>query len=72
MTKTLVLAHFWSIFTILGAKNFSEKSGSVTHNFIWVPSAPCQNLEKTNDTIPRKCPDRWKDGRMEGWTDPTS
>ena len=22
---------------------------------------PCQNLEKVNDTIQRKCPDRWKD-----------
>ena len=32
--------------------------------------APCQNLEKINDTIPRKCPDRQKDGRME--TDPSS
>ena len=29
--------------------------------------APCQNLEKVNDTIQRKCPDRrkneWKDGQ---------
>ena len=25
--------------------------------------APCQNLDKTYDTIPRKCPDRWKDER---------
>ena len=25
--------------------------------------APCQNLEKTNDTIPWKCPDRRKDGQ---------
>ena len=36
--------------------------------------APCQNLEKINDTIPRKCPGRWndgrKDGRMEGRTGP--
>ena len=31
--------------------------------------APCQNLEKTNDAIPRKHPDRWKDGRMDGRTD---
>ena len=23
--------------------------------------APCQNLEKINDTIPRKHPDGWKD-----------
>ena len=29
--------------------------------------APCQNLEKTNDAIPRKCLDRQKDGRKDGW-----
>ena len=27
--------------------------------------ASCQNLEKTNDTIPGKCPDRRKDGRTD-------
>ena len=31
--------------------------------------ASCQNLEKTNDTIPRKHPDRQNDRRMEGWKD---
>ena len=31
--------------------------------------APCQNLEKTNDAIPRKCLDRQKDGRKGGWKD---
>ena len=37
--KTLFLTHSWSIFPILGAKTFfSGKSGSVTHNFIWVSS----------------------------------
>ena len=30
--------------------------------------APCQNLEQSNDTISRKCPDRWKDGRKDGQT----
>ena len=30
--------------------------------------APYQNLEKTNDTIPRKRPHRWKDGRKDGQT----
>ena len=29
----------------------------------------CQNLEKTNDAILRKCLDRWKDRGMEGWKD---
>ena len=35
--------------------------------------APCQNSGKTNNPIPRKYPDRQKEGRMsgktEGWTD---
>ena len=45
-----------------GKKNFPGKSGSVTstpYGFL----APCQNLEKVNDTIQRKCLDRWKDGQ---------
>ena len=32
--------------------------------------ATCQNLWKTKDRIPRKCPERQKAGRMEGQTDP--
>ena len=31
--------------------------------------APCQNLEKTNDTIPRKRPDRMTEGWKDGWKD---
>ena len=36
---------------------------------------PCQNLEKNNDVISRKHPDRWKDGQkgegqMERWKNP--
>ena len=47
---------------------FSRKSGSVcatSYGFL----APCQNLEKTNDTIPRKRPERRKEGRTEGRKD---
>ena len=47
---------------------FSRKSGSVcatSYGFL----APCQNLEKTNDTIPRKRPERRKDGRKDGKTE---
>ena len=54
----------------LGQKKFPEKSSSVTHNFTWNSS---QNLEKVNDTIPRKHldrQDRRSDRRMEGRTDP--
>ena len=31
--------------------------------------ASCQDFEKTNDTIPRKPPDRRKDGRTDGQKD---
>ena len=53
---------FWSIFPILGAQRLCHAN---LYRFL----APCQNLEKTNDTIPRKQPDRCKDGRMEGWAE---
>ena len=67
--KTLFLAHFGSIFPIFGAKkNFLENpalSPTTSYGFL----APCQNLEKINDIIQRKCPERQKDGRTEGWTE---
>ena len=47
-----------------GKKNFFWKiwlSHTTSYGFL----ASCQNLDKTNHTIPRKCPDRWKDGRMD-------
>ena len=55
--KTLFMAHFWSIFPILEAKIFLENpalSSLTSYRFL----EPGQNLEKTNDTILRKCPDR--------------
>ena len=58
----MFLAHFWSIVPIFGAKKiFLENPAlqrTTSHWFL----APCQNLEKANDAIPRKCPGRWKDG----------
>ena len=48
--------NFW------GRKNLFQKirlSHTISYGFL----APCQYLEKTNDTIPRKCPDRRKGGR---------
>ena len=57
---------FWPIFPIFGAKkNFLENSAlsrTTSYGFL----APCQNSEKFNDTIQRKCPDR----RTEERTDP--
>ena len=54
--KSLILAHFWSLFSSLGNRNYySRKSASVTINFIW------ENLEKASDTSGRKYSDRKKD-----------
>ena len=67
--KTLFLTHFPKF---LGKIFFPENpalSRTTSYGFL----ASCQNLEKTNDTIPRKHPDRQNgktDGRTEGWTDP--
>ena len=49
---------------LLGQKDFPGKSGPVTHSFIWV-SSTMPKLEKVNDTIQRKRPDRRKDGRKD-------
>ena len=61
------MAHFWPIFPILGAKKFFLENPALSHTTSYGFLASCQNLEKTNDTIPRKCPDRqkdeWKDDR---------
>ena len=63
---------FWPIFgpfsQIWGQKFFSRKSGSVTHNFIWV-SNTIPKFRKTNDAIPRKPLDRRTDGSTDGRTD---
>ena len=51
-----------------GKKNFPENpalSQVTSYRFL----APCQNLEKTNDTIPRKRPEKPKDGRMDRRTE---
>ena len=50
------------MFPILGAKRiFLENPGLSRTSYRFL--APCQNLEKTNDTIPRKRLDRSTDGR---------
>ena len=59
---TLFLAQF------LGQKKFSWKiqlSRTTSYGFL----ASCQNLEKVNDTIQRKCPGRQKDGRTDRRTE---
>ena len=50
-----------------GQKNCPKKSGchTTSHGIV----APCQNLEKINVTIPRKCLDRRKDRRTDRQTE---
>ena len=58
----------WPIFgpftQFWGKKNFSGKSGSVTHNFIWISSTMGKFRKKLMIQTPGQ-----KDGRMEGRTD---
>ena len=65
----MFLAHYWTIFPIFGAKKFFLENQPLSRTTSYGFLAPCQNLEKTNDTIPRKRPDKWKDGRTEGRKD---
>ena len=63
--KTLFLAHFEQFSQFWGEKTFFR---TTSYGF----QASCRNLEKTNDTIPRKRLDRridrWKDGQEDGRT----
>ena len=60
---------FWPFFPILGPrKNFFSENPALLRTTSYSFLAPCQNLEKTNDTIPRKQPDRQKDRRKDGQT----
>ena len=61
---------FWPIFPIFGAKNFFLENPALSRTTSYGFLASCQNLEKTNDKIPRKHPDRRKDKGMQGQTDP--
>ena len=65
MTKFFIFKKpcFWPIFPIFGTKNFFLENSAVTH-FTWVFST-MPKFRKTNDTIPRKCPDRRKDERTD-------
>ena len=64
----MFLAHFRSIFPIFGAIFFLLENPALSHTTLYGFLAPCKNLEKTNDTIPRKFSERRKDG----WTDAIS
>ena len=62
------MAHFGSIFQILGAKKFFLENPALPCPTSYGFLTPCQNFEKVNDTI-QKCPDRWKDRQKDGWQD---
>ena len=63
------MAHFWPIFPIFGAKKIFVENPSLSHATSYRFLAPCQNLEKVDDVIQRKHPDRWTEGWMEGQKD---
>ena len=56
---------FWPIFPTFGAKKNFLGNPALSHTTSCGFLAICQNLEKVNDTIQRKCLDRWKDGRVK-------
>ena len=61
--KTLFLAHFWPIFPTFGAKKIFLEIAALSHTASY--GFVAINLEKTNDTIPKKRLDRRKDGRTD-------
>ena len=60
---------FWPIFgpfsLFWGAKKILLENSALSCTTSYGFLAPCQNLEKTNDKIPRKHPDRWKDRQKD-------
>ena len=59
----MFLAHSWSIFPIFGQKFFSPENPALSRKTSIGFLTLCKNLEKTNNTLPRKYPDRQKDGQ---------
>ena len=56
--KNLFLAHFWSIFQILGPKNIFSENLALSHTTSYGFLAPCQNLEKTERRTERRMDER--------------
>ena len=59
---------FCPVFPIFGAKNIFLENPALPRTTSHGSLALCQNLEKTNDTIPRKRSDRQKDRQKDGET----
>ena len=64
--KKTVFSPFSVHFPNFGGKKTFEKNPALSRTISYGFLAPCQNLEKTNDTIPRKCTDRQKSGQTYG------
>ena len=60
---------FWPIFPIYGRKKIFLENPALLHTTSYGSLAPYLNLEKVNDTIQRKCPDRHKDRPKDGRKD---
>ena len=65
LKKTPVFGPFLVNFCNFWGKKFFPENLALSCTDSYGFLALCQNLEKTNATIPRKQTDRWKDGRME-------
>ena len=67
---------FWPIFgpfsNFGGKKKFFLENLALSRTTSYGFLAPCQNLDKSNDTIPRKHSDRKRNRGTEGRTDPIS
>ena len=49
---------FWPIFPNFIAEIFFPENPALSCTTLYGFLAPCQNLEKINDKIPRKCPNK--------------
>ena len=59
-------------FPNFGAKTSLMENPSLSRTNSYQLLVSCQNLEKTNHTIPRKRPDRRTEERTKGLTEPIS
>ena len=60
--KNPIFDPFWAHFPNFQGKKFFLENPALSHTTPYGFLAQCKNLEKVNDTIQRKHPQRWKDG----------
>ena len=61
-----VFGLFWAHFPNFWGKTFFSENQTLSRTTSHEILAPCQTLERINDTIPWKRPDRRKDGQTDG------